>query len=299
MTARYPKISIVTACYNHAAFVGETIESIVSQGYPNLEYIVIDDGSTDTSWDVIQRYKNRLTSCERLEGYRESPVVALNHGFGKTTGEIMMWLNSDDILLPKSLFVIAKIFQEHPEVEWLTGMASTINQRGEIVNSRLRVKHAYDYLSGDWKVIQQESTSWRRSLWKKASGLLEAEKKWAFDTELWTRFFAHANHYHAATPIGAFRSGQQSKSVFDATSFLEPNQFYLNRFTSRARGHQKMMATLYGCLKSVRVTLSWIPDRMYGRIPFLREFGYRVLEYSSARDQWETRLHNPFRYPYA
>jgi glycosyltransferase involved in cell wall biosynthesis len=290
-----PKISIVTACYNHAAFVGETIESILSQEYPNLEYIVIDDGSTDSSWDVIQRYRDRLTGCERLEGYRDTPVIALNSSLKKTTGEIMMWLNSDDILLPNSLFVIAKIFREHPEIEWLTGMATTINQRGEIVNSKLRLKHLYDFLIGDWKVIQQESTFWRRSLWEKTGSKLEGEKKWAFDTELWTRFFQHAEHYHAATPIGAFRIGKQSKSVSDFSTFLEPTIFYLKRFQRASSRDKKLTAFLYRLLRTMRPALSSIPNRLYVHLPFCSKFCYKLLEYDQRQDTWESKLKNPFR----
>lgn len=290
----YPKISIVTACYNHAAFVGETIESILSQGYPNLEYIVIDDGSTDGSWDVIQRYASRLSHCERLEGYRDTPVVALNHGFEKTTGEIMLYLNSDDILLPKSLFVLAKIFQEHPEVEWLTGMATTINIRGEIINSNMRLKHYYDFLIDDWKVIQQESTCWRRSLWERTGGKLEVEKKWAFDTELWTRFFQHAIHYHAATPLGAFRSGTQSKSVSEKHTFLEPSAFFLKRLKKESTKHMRMRSRFYQSLRLFAPFLSLIPNKLYKKIPVLRVFGYHVLEYSLTQDRWNITMRNPF-----
>lgn len=291
---RYPKISIVTACYNHAAFVVETIESILSQAYPNLEYIVIDDGSEDGSWNVIQRYRTSLAHCERLEGYRDTPVIALNHGFKKTTGEIMLFLNSDDILLPKSLFVIAKIFKEHPDVEWLTGMATTINSRSEIVNSKLRLKHRYDFLSGNWKIIQQESTCWRRSLWKKTGETLDGEKKWAFDTELWTRFFEEAEHYHAATPLGAFRAGAQSKSVSAIATFMEPNMSYLERFSNRSESKHRKLATIYHFLRFCRVFLAPIPDKVYLKLPLLRTFAYRVLEYSSARDEWELKDKNPF-----
>jgi glycosyltransferase involved in cell wall biosynthesis len=185
---QYPKISLVTACFNHKDYIAETIESIVSQGYPNLEYIVIDDGSTDGSWEIIQKYKHKLYLCERLEGYRDTVTIALNYGIKKTSGNIMGWLNSDDILLPKSLFSIAKIFGDNPKVEWFTGMASTINQRGELVNSILRLKSKNDFLIGEWKVIQQESTFWRRGLWEKSGGALNEAQKWAFDTELWTKF---------------------------------------------------------------------------------------------------------------
>src|SRR3989344_3292956 len=79
----WPKISIVTQCFNREKFIAQTIESILGQNYPNLEYIVIDDNSTDRSWEIIQRYKSKLAVCERLEGLRDNPAYATNYGFSK------------------------------------------------------------------------------------------------------------------------------------------------------------------------------------------------------------------------
>lgn len=207
----------------------------------------------------------------------------------------MMYLNSDDILLPKSLFVIAKIYREHPEVEWLTGMATTINSRSEIVNSKLRLKHLYDFLIGDWKVIQQESTSWRRSLWEKTGSALNGEKRWAFDTELWTRFFTVAEHFHATTPMGAFRSGRQSKSISDANSFLEPNDFFLNRLSHMVSKKKRLVAFVYRFCRLFRCFLALIPHNIFQRLPILSTFCYKLLEYSTSDDVWRLKQQNPFR----
>ncbi len=296
MDIKFPKISIVTVCYNHKQYIADTIESIISQGYPNLEYVVIDDGSTDGSWDVIQQYKDKITYCERMEGYRDTPTIALNYGFKKTTGDIMGWISSDDILLPKSLFVIGHFFSHQPkEVSWITGMATTINARSEIVNSKLRLKHRYDYLLGDWKIIQQESTFWRKELWEDVGGKLEGEKKWAFDTELWTRFFHYTKHYHLETPLGAFRVGKQSKSVSDNDLFLTPNHFYLERFQNNVTVIEKAFAIFYKILKSLYPLFMWIPHSMYMRMPLLKRYMYRVFVYSTQEDMWQLEYRNPFR----
>ena len=291
-----PKISIVTACYNHAGFVKETIESVLSQNYPNLEYFVIDDGSTDGSWDVIKAYADRLDWCTQLDGYRDSPKHALNMGFEKSSGEILMWLNSDDVLLPNSLFTIGKIFRDAPDVEWLTGMATTINGTGEIVNSRLRLKHLYDFLVGDWSIIQQESTFFRRSLWERAGGSLEPNQTtWAFDSELWTRFFPLATHYHVNTPIGAFRSAQQSTTVNNPSVFVEPTNAYIRGLRARVSGRDRLYGHLYRLCRFLWPLLMFIPHRFFARIPLLKRFSYNVFAYQKQDGRWVLHKHNPFR----
>jgi glycosyltransferase involved in cell wall biosynthesis len=296
----YPTISIVTACYNHQDYIAETIESIISQNYPNLQYVVIDDGSTDNSWKIIQKYKNHLHHCESLKGKRKTPGEALNYAFSKTNGELMGWLNSDDMLLPMSLFTIANIFSDNLQVDWFTGMASTINSKSEIFNSVLRYKSVYDYLIGDWIIIQQESTFYRRSLWKKAGGKI-IENKWAFDTELWTRFFPLTTHYHAHTPLGTYRKTDQSQSINDKQTFLKYNQDHLDKFYKKASSKLKTEATVYKLLKNIRPILSSIPGHQLAQIPYLKKYIYKLLIYSGNDNKWALRDVNPFKltnYPY-
>jgi glycosyltransferase involved in cell wall biosynthesis len=289
----YPKISLVTVCYNHEKYIAETIESILSQNYPNLQYIVIDDGSTDKSWEIIQKYKDRLYRCEKMEGYRKYPTIALNYGFEKTDGEIMGFLNSDDILLPKSLFTIAKIFQNNQSVDWFSGMATTINLRSEIVSSSLRLKNIFDFLIGNWKIIQQESTFWRRNLWEKSGGKLAIG--WAFDTELWTRFFEHAEHFHANSPIGAFRKGQQSKSINSPDAFLLPSLESLKKMKKEAGTKLNFEALIYKICKFFSPIFSFIPNKIFSILPFLNKYSYKTINYSNNEDKWIINKINPFK----
>jgi len=290
----YPSISLITACYNHKNYIAETIESIISQKYPNLQYVVIDDGSTDGSWEVIQKYQKYLHHCEQLEGYRKSPTIALNIGMSKVNADIMGWLNSDDILLPKSLFVISEVFAQNKNVEWFTGMASTINHKSQIVNSKMRPKNIYDYLIGDWKIIQQESTFFKRNLWQKA-GKKFIEDKWAFDTELWTRFFSQAEHYHVSTPIGAFRKGKQSKSISDPRSFLEPNENHLRKMKEKTGIKLKLEALVYKiCKKIFWPILFFVPNSIFKKIPLFKKYTYKVINYNFEKNQWLVKKINPF-----
>ena len=105
---RWPRISIVTPSMNQGAFLEATILSVLGQGYPNLEYFIIDGGSIDNSIDVIKKYQDKLTFwCSEKDNGQSQ---AINKGFLKATGEILAWINSDDILMPQSLFLMAHYY---------------------------------------------------------------------------------------------------------------------------------------------------------------------------------------------
>lgn len=205
------RISIVTPCFNHARFVAQTMKSVLDQDYPELEYVVIDGGSTDGSREIIERYAPRLahwvSEPDRGHGH------AINKGFSHTTGEIMAWLNSDDMYLPWTLRTVAEIFETHPEVKWITGINSWWDDLGRLTHAEEVLKNQYDFLLGRYGWIQQESTFWRRSLWDAAGGGLDESYRMMVDGELWTRFFAHAPLYHVRCVLGGFRSWGANRSI--------------------------------------------------------------------------------------
>ena len=139
----YPKISIVTPTYNQGSYIEECIQSILDQGYPNLDYIIIDGGSIDNTVDIIKKYQDQLSYwvSEKDEGLYD----ALNKGFKKATGEIFGWLNSDDILHRKSLFTVADIFNSQAEVQWVQGLPTVIDQKGRIVLHLKPKFNKYDF----------------------------------------------------------------------------------------------------------------------------------------------------------
>ncbi len=223
-----PKISIVTVNLNNARFLEKTIQSVLNQGYPNLEYIIIDGGSSDGSVEIIRKYQSRLAywKSEKDEGYG----FALQKGFNKSTGEIMAWLNSDDIYLPNSLFTVAEMFNASPQVKWITGFPSWCNEKGFHLGEMPITEQSepywvkrYDlyrkysrwsrirYLGGDFLAIQQESTFWKRDLWEKAGGQINTNYKLAADTELWCRFFRHEKLYSVNSIFAAFRLGSEKQ----------------------------------------------------------------------------------------
>jgi glycosyltransferase involved in cell wall biosynthesis len=215
-----PKISIITPSFNQADFLEASIQSVLSQNYQNLEYIIIDGGSTDKSLEIIKRYEKYLHFwCSEPD---KGQYDAINKGFSHSTGEIMAWLNSDDMYYPWTFKTLASIMSELPEVLWL----SSLNPGhwdwdgfplgfGKYPGfSRTAFLDGY-YLG--WKRknagwIQQESTFWRRSLWEKAGGYISTELKLASDFELWSRFFCHTELYGTEIALGGIRHQFQQKS---------------------------------------------------------------------------------------
>lgn len=219
MLVNYPKISIITPTYNQGQYIEQTILSILNQRYPCLEYIIIDGGSTDQTVEIIRKYEKSLSYwiSEKDDGMYE----ALQKGFKKCNGDIMMWINSDDILLKDSLFNIARIFNEFPHIGWITGLNSYLNENGEITGSHAsRNFSVYDFLMHDYKWIQQESTVWRRSLWIEAGDYI-ANKKLAGDLELWNRFINISTLYPCDIPIGGFRRRSFNQLSHDQTGYDE------------------------------------------------------------------------------
>ena len=199
----HTKISIVTPSFNQAAFVEETLQSVLSQNYPNLEYIVIDGSSTDGSAEIIEKYRPQLHHfvSEKDRGHGH----ALNKGFAQSSGEIMAWLNSDDKYCPWTLRTVAEIFEEHPDVDWITGLNGFWNNRGTLLSTTFNPKNIFDYLEGKYAWIQQETCFWRRSLWDKAGGAINEDYRFMIDGELWSRFFLHAEPWSAYCVLGGYR----------------------------------------------------------------------------------------------
>ena len=212
----YPRITVVTPNLNQAAYLEACITSVLNQGYPNLEYIVVDGGSRDGSLDIIRKYEKQLHrwTSEPDEGQYH----AVQKGFAGSSGEIMAWLNSDDKYHDRALFAIAETFRQFPDVQWLTAVPTEYTQQGMAIN-RLTIPWAswsrYRFLTWDFQFIQQESTCWKRGLWERAGASLDLELKFAGDLELWARFFRHATLHTTTSLIAGFRyrsDGQRSRT---------------------------------------------------------------------------------------
>mgnify|MGYP001031644873 CR=1 FL=1 len=223
----YPKISIITPTFNQVDYIEQTILSVLNQNYPNLEYIIFDAGSTDGTVDVIKKYEDKLSYwiSEKDNGLYD----AVYKGFEMATGDILAWINSDDVYLPNSLFTVAEVFSEFTEVQWLQGANSHIDEIGRIVSvypSSYWTK--FDLFAGSSVSIQQESTFIRTSLWEKAGKPLDRHSQLAGDYGLWFSLFLYADLHIISAALGCFRmrsSNQKSYTHKDAY-ILEKGKIY-------------------------------------------------------------------------
>jgi glycosyltransferase involved in cell wall biosynthesis len=208
-SAEWPKIALVTPVFNSARYLEATIRSVLSQGYPNLEYVIADGGSTDGSLEIIRKYELQLHAW--FSAPDRGMYDAINKGFARTSGEGMGWISATDLLHSASLFVVGSVFRAFPEVEWITGRPTGFSDEGMAVETlRLRQWSRMRFLAGANRYIQQESTFWRRSLWDRAGGRVDDSRRSASDFELWVRFFRFAKLYPVDALIGGFRSHPDS-----------------------------------------------------------------------------------------
>lgn len=206
----HPSISIVTPSYNQSHFLDKTISSVLEQNYPTLEYIIQDGGSTDNSVEVIKRYQSSLKHWESKTDRGQSH--ALNLGFQHATGEIMAYLNSDDILFPNTLHYVADYFNKHPEVDVVYGHRILIDEHDNNIGRWILPNHDDDVLI--WAdYVPQETLFWRRQIWDKAGGTIDDSFRFAMDWDLLLRFKeANAKFVRLPRVLGAFRVHTQQKT---------------------------------------------------------------------------------------
>ncbi len=213
--ADFPRVTIITPSYNQAAFLEETIRSVLSQDYPNLEYMIADGGSTDGSVEIIQRYAGRLAwwVSEKDRGQAD----AINKGFARATGEIVAWLNSDDYYMPGAIHAAVAELQNHPEVGMVFGDVVSIDGAGTPFNV-MRF--------GDWgledlmqfNIIGQPSVFVRRGVLEKA-GYLDLSLDLLLDVELWIRVAQAAPIRHVPQRWSAARFHAAAKNVSQAPKY--------------------------------------------------------------------------------
>jgi glycosyltransferase involved in cell wall biosynthesis len=194
MDSSYPLVSIVTPSYNQARYLEETILSVLNQDYPNLEYIVIDGGSTDGSLEIIRKYSDRLAwwVSEKDRGQTD----AINKGFGRAQGEILAWLNSDDTYEPGAVREAAAYLAAHPEAGMVYGDARLIGEDGKQLGMFPSRQTDYRKLLDGYVHIPQQTMFFRADLWHRL-GPLDPDFYFAMDYDLWVRIAKVAPlHYH-------------------------------------------------------------------------------------------------------
>ena len=208
--ANPPLVSVVTPSYNQGSFLERTLASVLDQNYPRLEYVVQDGGSTDQTRDVLARFRDRLHHAEMRKDDGQSH--AINMGFARTSGDIMAYLNSDDILLPGALHTVARYFERHPAVDVVYGHRVVIDQHGDETGRWVLPPH--DAAALTWAdYVPQETMFWRRRIWDKVGGIDESFR-FAMDWDLILRFQdAGATFHRLPRFLGAFRVHTSSKTT--------------------------------------------------------------------------------------
>jgi glycosyltransferase involved in cell wall biosynthesis len=190
----YPKISVVVPSFNQAKFLELTLLSIIEQDYPEFELIVIDGGSKDESPDIIHKYQQHMKFwCSEPDGGHSQGLIK---GFSHATGEILCFLNSDDLFEPGVLREVGEYFSQHPDVDivfgdttWIDAKGNALRRHKEIPFNRFIWFYTYNYIPG-------MSAFWRRSIYDRVGGI-STTYRLAFDTDLWIRFSdAHAKFKH-------------------------------------------------------------------------------------------------------
>jgi glycosyltransferase involved in cell wall biosynthesis len=181
----YPKITIVTCSYNQGKFLEEAIRSVLDQGYPNLEYIIMDGGSTDNSVEIIRRYEDRVSYWVSRKDAGQSDALA--SGFERATGEVLGWLCSDDLLEPGALFEVGQMFLDNPDMDVVFGDTIFVDERSVVTRRYKTLPFSRWLLLNTANYVPQPSTFWRRRIYEQVGGL-NRTLHMGLDPDLWLRF---------------------------------------------------------------------------------------------------------------
>ncbi|VFQ47299.1 glycosyltransferase [Desulfoluna butyratoxydans] len=225
------KFSIVTPSYNSQKYIGETIESVISQkGDFEIEYIVVDACSTDRTPDIVKAYQHSLLTCDRpifcrqvtikfLSGKDSGMYEAINKGFAKATGDIYAWINSDDVYRNGAFDTVSKTFSKFSQIRWLKGITSYLDEASTLYASGKCNLYSRQLISKGLygpvlHFIQQDSVFWLANLWHESGGVDESLSL-AGDYFLWIEFSKHTHLYSLNAHISCFRkvAGQKSENI--------------------------------------------------------------------------------------
>jgi glycosyltransferase involved in cell wall biosynthesis len=280
----WPKISIVTPSYNQGQYIEETIRSVIMQGYPNLEYIVIDGGSTDNTVDIIKKYDKDIAYW--ISEKDRGQTHALNKGFERATGDILAYINSDDVYMPYTFCIVAEIMTRW-DIKWLTGIRSHLNDRGSIstVKNSPRVFNQFLYskgfnLSGLLGFNQQVSTFWHRSL---TENLKWNEKlNCCMDIDIWLQISKRTELYFVNSILGLMRQHKDQKSKTICNDLKEIESRYLE----------------YGLFSPFKRRALYVLMKTPGVRSILRNFWcdgkFKVITWSIDKSDWDIQIKSAY-----
>lgn len=244
------KVSIVTPSYNQGRFLERTILSVLNQGYPNLEYIIIDGGSTDNSVEIIKKYEDQLAYWVSEPDRGQSD--AINKGFRRATGEILAWLNSDDIYRPGALFKVAAYFRQHPEIRCVSGDIVMIDQTGKVLYARKVIPFQFRMALYGGCLVPQPSTFFTRGALEKTEEL-DTGLQYQMDFEFFLRMASQGVKFGIIRVLlAAFRLHPASKTISEYDEKVAQANFIIRRRYSHLRFRNESVE------RAVFTALKWL-----------------------------------------
>jgi len=204
------KVSIITPSFNQAAYLEATIRSVLDQTYPEIEYFIIDGGSSDGSLEVIKTYQDQLAGW--VSEPDKGQTDAINKGFAMATGDIIAWINSDDTYLPHAVAQACAFLQENPEVGLVYGDANYIDQHGEVIGRFPAAQTSLPLLRRGYVHIPQQAAFFRKKHWDQV-GPLDSDFFFAMDYDLWVRLAGITSICYVPETWANFRLHQDAKTI--------------------------------------------------------------------------------------
>ena len=206
-----PTVSIVTPSFNQARYIEATIQSVLSQDYPRIEYLIVDGGSTDDSTEIIKIYTNQLAWWVSEKDLGQTD--AINKGFARAKGGILAWINSDDTYELRAVGQAVRYLLEHPEVGMVYADCNYINEAGNVIGQFPAAQTNLLYLRRGYVHIPQQTMFFRAELWKQV-GPLDPSYYFAMDYDLWTRIAKRAELKYLTGQVWAnFRIHTSGKTI--------------------------------------------------------------------------------------
>ena len=288
--ATWPKFTIVTPAYNSATYIEETIRSVLLQGYPNLEYIVMDGGSQDGTVEIIRRYAPWLTYwCSEPD---RGQSQALNKGFARATGDWLAWLNADDLYQPNALDQVAAAARQHPNTHWIVGVLQWIDETGAYVDATAPTPITDIWNAERWQGIHwiaqvcfrgsnlfrpQPTSFWSRTA-HEAVGPLDEHLHYAMDLDRWGKVARRGYTPLLITAeLASFRLHEAQKSATGELPFMVDELAIVDTWLPQLSGNE------YQILANYR---SWLVEQM--------QTHRQELRLQQRQHHWQALMRNPY-----